>query len=406
MIVRTSSLAWIASLALAWPQSAPASGDPSTAPASPAQENAGVAPVPAPVDLQLDVDLPLRNRLRLDENGARALRDRMAVAAKRLSRNVVQITVERAPSAEPPLTLEVSGLILDPIGHVVTFGSALSQAERIAVRFVNQPAARPRRAALLGTDPESDVGLLSVGPVDVDAVKLGAPAGAAVGVVREGTRIDAEAPPRDPVGRVVFSLWGVRGGESPFSLGVQEPGGPVGPPGGSAMFFRVSVVRRPEALGGIVAGPDGKVMGILLAPAFTTMSDPSLHPMLALSATTRHSGVTRVMQKVDGSGLQEATFRTGRAWIGLGASDLVEAEFLKQLDVQGAVVVDEIFEASPALAAGIEPHDLLLRWDEHPLRNVEDLSAALSAATPGTHIALECVRRLVRRKVDVTLAAW
>jgi S1-C subfamily serine protease len=392
----------------AWPQAAPAGGDGSAK--IPQVQPAPLAP-PAQnreVELGVRLDPPLRGEL--DERRAAELQHSFARTAKSLSRNVVRLSIERATFTATPVQFEVSAFVLGATGQVVTFGGALNQANRVVARFVNIPGARPRRAAVVGVDPDNDVGLLDVGPVDVPDVKFD------VSLSGEGEALvlrNAEGMPvnppamRDPTSRMVVSMWGVRGEGNPIALGMLD-GAVSG--GGGTRYFQVSIVRRPEASGGIVARQDGTIVAMLLGPAgFAGASEAPLQPMQALPAAMLQAGVSRVRAKAAGARMAPKLVAAGvkpRAWVGVGASDLAEAEFLRQIDRTGAVVVEEVFEASPALAAGIEPHDLLLAWNGHALNGVEDFSAALAAAEPGAKVELECMRRLERRKVTLTLDAW
>jgi putative serine protease PepD len=415
----------VAALALAGPQSAPAPAP------GPVQK-----PADAPqgeVDLRIEKELredgALRERIQLDERRTADLSVRFAHVAQKLRGNVIRLTIERSvgerSAGEHGLaerapgervggelqiaTIEVSGFVLDPAGHVVTFGNALVQAERVSVRFVNKQGLRPRRARISGTDPETDVGVLDVGPVDLPPMALGAPAGP---VAAGGFSVESDAAAgRDVAARMVVSMSGVRGGENAVALGVLDGGGA---PAAGGRMFQISIVRRPDTLGGIVARSDGTVVAMLYAPAFGGVPDGRMQPMLAVPTGQIQAGAARVLARAEPAERRGeapangATPASGRArtWIGLGASDLAEPEFLRQLDVPGAVVVDEVFEASPALAAGIAPHDVLLAWNGRVLRTVEDLGRELAASPPGSKVVLGCLRGLARRDVEVTLGAW
>jgi S1-C subfamily serine protease len=394
-------IAPLADLFLALVVTAP-QASPQPAPAAPRQN------VEVLVDTPLRVEGPFRGDL--DERQAKELQVSFARTAKSLSRNVVRLSIERAALGRAQAQFEVSAFVLGPQGQVVTFGNALDQASRVVVRFPNIPGARPRRGTVLGVDLENGVGLLDVGPVSVPDVKLDAAAPVdSNGPARQSeVALTNTAPARDPASRMVVSMWGVRGAENPIALGMMDGAQAVG----GTWMYRISVVRRPEASGGIVARSDGKVVAMLLAPLeFAGASEAQLQPMLALPAAMLEAGIARVRAKaptvaVAKPGPRIAPGLKPRAWIGVGASDLAEPEFLRQIDRSGAVVVEEVFEASPALAAGIEPHDLLLTWNGRDLRGVEDFSAALAASVPGSTVELECMRRLERRKVEVTLEAW
>src|SRR5262249_33956476 len=156
---------------------------------------------------------------------AAELRLRFTKVTQQLRRNVIRLTVERrvGSPAVQIATIEASGFVLDPVGHVVTFGSALDQADRIAVRFVNLPGVPPRRAFIVGTDPGTAVGVLDVGPIELPPMPLGAPDGAPA--PRGGVEVEK---------RIVVSMSGMRGGEGAIALGVLDGGG--APPAGGRMY--------------------------------------------------------------------------------------------------------------------------------------------------------------------------
>lgn len=84
----------------------------------------------------------------------------------------------------------------------------------------------------------------------------------------------------------------------------------------------------------------------------------------------------------------------GTGWLGMTADDGL---------VTGRVSVVDVAAQGPAAQAGIRPNDLLLELDGKPLRNDEDLAAALAAIAPGQRVTAAVGRD--GRIEDVVLTA-
>jgi len=350
-----------------------------------------VRPAPAPLD------------------GARRAEIKKALShsVQRVVCNVVQLSIERRVGDGMSVAVEASGLVVDRAGHVVTIGSSLEQAGRVAVHFQEAAQLRPRRARVIGIDASTDVGVLEIGPIELPALEF------------------AQPEPAAAEGRYVVTLFGQP--REPRATDASEDGSLVlgflqepvrNPTVGGRRFdqlLRVSLVRSPDSAGGVIAGQDGRIAGLLLQPSRELAAGTALRqaPLLALPAMTMQQGLSSVLAgaanpaatPLADSGAAAMVAR-GRAWLGFGAHDLVEDEFLHQLGRPGAIVVTDVFEGSPALAAALEPHDVVVGWNGEPLGSVDELTARVAAAAPGTTVELECVRRLERRTVAVTLGEW
>lgn len=84
----------------------------------------------------------------------------------------------------------------------------------------------------------------------------------------------------------------------------------------------------------------------------------------------------------------------GTGWLGMTADDGL---------VTGRVAVVEVAAEGPAAQAGISPNDVLLELDGKPLRNDEDLAAALASIAPGQRVTVAIGRD--GRIEDVVLTA-
>ena len=70
---------------------------------------------------------------------------------------------------------------------------------------------------------------------------------------------------------------------------------------------------------------------------------------------------------------------------------------------EGAVVV-VVDDDGPAHRAGIVPGDVVMRVGTRPVRRTLDAADVVLGSDPGTHVAVEIVRRGVSTTVDIELA--
>ncbi|WP_373045998.1 trypsin-like peptidase domain-containing protein [Vulgatibacter sp.] len=91
-----------------------------------------------------------------------------------------------------------------------------------------------------------------------------------------------------------------------------------------------------------------------------------------------------------------------RAWIGLSIQD-VTVEYARSLGMKrpAGVVVSDISGDGPAAKAGIEVGDVILSWDNQPVRGAHRLRWDVACAAVGGKIPVELVRNGKVRKVSV-----
>jgi serine protease Do len=343
-----------------------------------------------------------------------ALAQRIAQTAQRLSPCVVHLTLEFAGAGVPGS--EASALVVDARqGRLVTVAGSLEQASRVAVRFANAPMLRPRRARLLGVDDSTSVGVLDVGPIEridvgqeLELVERGAteplaPSGVA----------PADASSSDSDGRFVLVLSAeLEAPRAPvvagYLLGTLQS--PLVQQHRFERLLRVRMARAPRLTGGVVARQDGQIVGLALTAPFSVASSGAADPLLAIPVDQLQRGFKTVVEHVAPADASAPTrpVVAPRPWLGLSATDLDEPEFQRHLGVAGAVVVREVFEASPALAAGLEPHDLVVGWNDQPVTGIEDLFRLLAASKVGDEVTLHSIRgpELLKRDAKLTIAAW
>lgn len=102
--------------------------------------------------------------------------------------------------------------------------------------------------------------------------------------------------------------------------------------------------------------------------------------------------------------LQPVSAEHGGAWLGVQIKDL-SRQLRKELDTKArfGAVVDNVMDNSPAADAGLEPGDVIVRFDGKIIRRVRDLTRAISKKGPSESVEIELMRGNERKKINVTL---
>jgi S1-C subfamily serine protease len=318
----------------------------------------------------------------------------MSQAFEHVQPQIVHLRIERATDAAteeptaPPSAIEASGFLLNSQGYVVTLGSILDSAQRVVARFVDRSNedVRPRRCTVVGTDTESNIGLLNIGAVDKD-----------------GLAMDFCSSP--PEGSLVLAV-GCADSDTPHSafglLSARIQECQLGPLKFDELL-QVSLQIQPGSAGGVLAQPDGRLVGLLLPPPQWQGQPVPGGVAFALPIRSVQRGVERLLRRQESS--PAIVQNSMLPWVGVGCRNLGEA--LKvHLQVDGGVVVQSVFEDSPALRAGLNHTDLILQWDSEKIRNLEHFERLVREARPDQEIELAVVQKGEHQKVRLRLGQW
>jgi S1-C subfamily serine protease len=262
-----------------------------------------------------------------------------------------------------------SGFVIDDAGHIVTNDHVVEGADQYRVRFGENGNAT--KAKLLGTDPSSDLALLKVDPGDVD------------------------------------------GGLQPLELGASEdlqPGDPaiaIGSPFGLEGTVTSGIV---SALGRTIRAPNS------FSISGAVQTDAAINPGNSggplLDARGRVIGVNSQIE-TGGS----ATANTGvgfavpvdaikRALPYLQEGKDVPHAFLgvrSSLAPEGGAGVETVVGAGPAARAGLRAGDRIVEIAGSPVRDPDDVSAAVNSRRPGDEVRIVVERGGERRTLTVKL---
>ncbi|HEV2429430.1 MAG TPA: trypsin-like peptidase domain-containing protein [Thermoplasmata archaeon] len=290
----------------------------------------------------------------------RGLETELTDAVGRLKGSVARIGRLATASARrqgEPRAAEGTGIVVDPLGYLVTNDHVVRGAERIVVTLEDH---RSLPADLVGEDPATDLAVVRVPVRDL------APA----------TLADSD---RLKVGQFALAMGnplGLPGGPS-VSLGVISAlGRPMlGEDGLDDGLIQTDAAINPGNSGGPLADLDGAVMGM------NTAIVPFAQGVgFAIPSNTIRS----VFDAIRENG------RVVRPWLGItgGSVDAESADAWK-LPRSDGVYVASVHPEGPGSLAGLRPGDVVIRIGSYPVRSLRDLRRALGRHPIGGAVDLE-----------------
>ena len=289
-----------------------------------------------------------------------------------------------APTSFSPVEGLGAGVIIDPRGSVLTNHHVVEGAERIDVTLHD---GRQYKAVVIAADPQSDVGLvrlldppgdLTVATIgDSDAVRVGQFAiaiGAPMGFRRSMTVGHVSALHR-------------------ASLGEVRPG--VVAPGFEALriqdFIQVDTSINPGNSGGPLVDLRGNIIGINTAI--------SAAPAGGVGFAVPINLAMRIARELETHG----TVTTG--WLGVRPTDnnpSLDEAFGREIGA--GALLQEVFDDSPAHAAGLQVDDVVVELGGRTIRGRADLISAVTVSPLGQPLDVVVFRTEGRAEVRKALS--
>ncbi|HEY6995041.1 MAG TPA: DegQ family serine endoprotease [Xanthobacteraceae bacterium] len=264
-----------------------------------------------------------------------------------------------------------SGFIIDPSGVVVTNNHVISEADEITV-ILNDGTRL--KAELIGKDQKTDLALLRVKPdKPLKAVKFG----------------DSE--------KLRLGEWVVAIG-NPFSLGGTVTAGIVSArnrdinSGPYDNYIQTDAAINRGNSGGPLFNLDGEVVGI--NTAIISPSGGSIGIGFAVPSKTAMPVIDQLKQFGE----------TRRGWLGVRIQQVTDeiAESLKISPPRGALVAG-VDDKGPAKPAGIEPGDVIIKFDGKDIKEMRDLPRAVADTPVGKQTPVVIIRKGKEETRTVTL---
>ncbi len=265
------------------------------------------------------------------------------------------------PQQQRPMAVG-SGFILSDNGYVVTNNHVVEGAEEVSIRLADR---REFDAEVVGTDPRSDLALLKVDGDDLPTLKLAEP-----------NKLD--------VGEWVLAIG------SPFGLDYSVTAGIVSAMGRSlpteqrenyVPFIQTDVAINPGNSGGPLFNLDGEVVGV--NSQIYTRSGGSI----GLSFSIPVNVVINVVEQLKEHGA------VTRGWLGVSIQDVdVNLAESLGLDRPMGALVAQLTKDGPADKGGIEPGDVIVRFDGADIDTSAALPHVVGLVTPGSRVDVDVVR--------------
>ncbi len=254
-----------------------------------------------------------------------------------------------------------SGFVIDSSGFVVTNNHVIAEADEITVIFNDGSRLK---AELIGKDQKTDIALLRVKPdKPLKAVKFG----------------DSE--------KLRLGEWVVAIG-NPFSLGGTVTAGIVSArnrdiqSGPYDNYIQTDAAINRGNSGGPLFNLDGEVVGI--NTAIISPSGGSIGIGFSVPSKTAMPVIDQLKQFGE----------TRRGWLGVRIQQVTDeiAESLNVKPPRGALVAG-VDDKGPAKPAGIEPGDVIIKFDGKDIKEMRDLPRVVADAPVGKDVPVVIIRK-------------
>ncbi|OIQ86967.1 putative periplasmic serine endoprotease DegP-like precursor [mine drainage metagenome] len=263
-----------------------------------------------------------------------------------------------------------SGFIISSDGYILTNAHVVNDADEVIVKLADK---REFKARIIGIDRRSDVSLLKIDASNLPKVTLGDP-----GQLKVGEWVAAIGAP--------FGL------ENTVTAGIVSAKGRALPQENYVPFIQTDVAINPGNSGGPLFNLRGEVVGI------NSQIYSRSGGYMGLSFAIPIDVAMDVQNQLRSGG------RVARGWLGIGIQEISKelADSFGMKNTNGALVAG-IEKGSPAEKAGLEPGDVILKFDGKPIAASSDLPRIVGATKPGREVTVELLRRDVVRNLSVKI---
>jgi len=263
-----------------------------------------------------------------------------------------------------------SGFIVSSDGLVLTNAHVVDGADEVTVRLTDR---REFKAKVLGTDKTTDVAVLKIDAKNLPTVRIGNP---------DATR----------VGEWVVAIGTPYGLDNTVTSGIVSAKSRSLPGDSAVPFIQTDAAVNPGNSGGPLFNMKGEVIGI---------------NSQIFSRSGGFQGVAfaipiDVAMNVKDQIQQHGRVEHGRLGVSIQDVNQQLAENFGMKDATGALV-GSVAKDSAAAKAGIEPGDVILKFDGKTITRSSDLPPMVARLTPGSSIAMELWHDGKTKDVNVTV---
>jgi serine protease Do len=263
-----------------------------------------------------------------------------------------------------------SGFIISADGYILTNAHVVEAAEDITVKLNDK---REFKAKVIGSDKRTDVAVIKIEASGLPAVKIG-------------------DPERLKVGEWVLAIGSPFGFESTVTAGIVSAKGRSLPQENYVPFIQTDVAINPGNSGGPLFNLKGEVVGInsqiysrtggFMGLSFAIPID------VAMDITHQLRTAGRVSRGRIGVVIQEVT------------KELAESFGLPKA---AGALVNSVEKGGSADKAGLEPSDVILKFDGKTVNSSADLPRMVAQTRPGSKVTMQIWRKGAAKDVTVTV---
>jgi serine protease Do len=262
-----------------------------------------------------------------------------------------------------------SGFILSSDGYVMTNAHVIDDADTIYVTLTDK---REFKAKLIGVDERTDVAVVKINATNLPTVTIG-----------DSNKVR--------VGEWVVAIGSPFGLENTVTAGIVSAKGRD--TGDYLPFIQTDVAVNPGNSGGPLINMQGEVIGI------NSQIYSRTGGFMGISFAIPIDEAMRVAEQLKTSG----KVVRGRIAVAIGEVTKDVADSLGLPKAQGALV-SSVEPGGPADKAGVQPGDIILKFNGHPVDTATDLPRMVGDTKPGTKTTITIWRKGQTRDLSVTVA--
>jgi serine protease Do len=259
-----------------------------------------------------------------------------------------------------------SGFIISNDGFIMTNHHVVEGADEILVTLADK---REFKAKLIGSDRRTDVALVKIEASGLSALKMGDP-----NKLRVGEWVMAIGSPFGLENTVTAGIVSAKGRET----------------GDYLPFIQTDVAVNPGNSGGPLLNMRGEVIGI------NSQIYSRTGGFMGISFAIPIDEANRVAEQLRSQG----RVTRGRIGVGIGEVTKEVAEALG-LARAGGALIRSVESESPAAKAGIEPGDILTRFDGRAIDKASDLPRVVGNTKPGARVTAQVWRKGAYRDLSL-----
>jgi len=290
--------------------------------------------------------------------------------------NPFRVFGPRSPR-RPPRGGTGSGFIIDPKGFVMTNNHVVEGAEEISIKLEDE---KEYKAELIGTDKKTDIALLKLIRGKDDQKPLH--------YLKMGDSDKLE------VGEWVVAIGNPFGLSHTVTVGVVSAKGRNIGAGPYDEFIQTDASINPGNSGGPLINMNGEVVGMNTA--------------ILSGNTGGNVGIGFAIPINLAKGILKDLKEKGkvtRGWLGVMIQKITP-ELQKSFGLaqkEGALVGD-VIPNSPASAAGVKRGDVIIKFDDHEIKKMENLPKVVAGTPPGKPVKVEVIRDGKNKMLSITIA--